>query len=70
MRRLPLALLAGEGTREALGFPETTRELHALPEAEMPLFYGAATALLMPSRFTHAASMVASSCLLIVPSEI
>ncbi|HET9450316.1 MAG TPA: glycosyltransferase family 1 protein [Aggregicoccus sp.] len=48
---LPLALLAGAGTREALGFPSSTYELADLPEEEMPLFYGAAAALLMPSRY-------------------
>lgn len=48
---LPLVLLAGEGTREALGFAPTTRELPDLSEDEMPLFYGAAAALLMPSRY-------------------
>jgi glycosyltransferase involved in cell wall biosynthesis len=47
----PLVLLAGAGTREALGFPPSTRELVDLPEEQMPLFYGAATALLMPSRY-------------------
>ncbi|MBF5041293.1 glycosyltransferase family 4 protein [Aggregicoccus sp. 17bor-14] len=48
---VPLVLLAGQGTREALGFPASTRELADLPEEQMPLFYGAATALLMPSRY-------------------
>ena len=47
----PMVLLAGAGAREALGFPASTRELTHLPEQEMPLFYGAACALLMPSRY-------------------
>lgn len=48
---VPLVLLAGEGTARGLGFPETTLELSDLPEDEMPRFYGAAAALLMPSRY-------------------
>jgi glycosyltransferase involved in cell wall biosynthesis len=46
-----MVLLAGAGAREALGFPASTRELGHLPEQEMPRFYGAAAALLMPSRY-------------------
>lgn len=48
---VPLVLLAGDTTAHELGFPESTLALSELPEAEMPLFYGAATALLMPSRY-------------------
>jgi glycosyltransferase involved in cell wall biosynthesis len=48
---VPLVLLAGKGAAKALGFPSSTVELAELPEAEMPLFYGAARALLLPSRY-------------------
>ena len=48
---LPIVLLAGKGAARELGFPDTTVELTELPEAEMPLFYGAAQALLLPSRY-------------------
>jgi glycosyltransferase involved in cell wall biosynthesis len=51
--RLPakLALLAGRGARRALGLPETIIELSPLPDADLALFYGAATAVLVPSRY-------------------
>lgn len=48
---VPLVLLAGKGAAQELGFPDTTVELSELPEEEMPLFYGAAHALLLPSRY-------------------
>jgi glycosyltransferase involved in cell wall biosynthesis len=48
---LPVALLAGDFTAHELGFPDTTIPMSALPEDEMPLFYGAASALLFPSRY-------------------
>jgi glycosyltransferase involved in cell wall biosynthesis len=48
---VPLVLLAGKGAARELGFPDTTVELSELPEEEMPLFYGAAQALLLPSRY-------------------
>ncbi|EAU62302.1 glycosyltransferase family 4 protein [Stigmatella aurantiaca] len=48
---VPLVLLAGKGAAKALGFPASTVEMAELPEAEMPLFYGAAKALLLPSRY-------------------
>jgi glycosyltransferase involved in cell wall biosynthesis len=48
---IPIVLLAGKGAARELGFPESTRELTELPEAEMPLFYGTAQALLLPSRY-------------------
>lgn len=48
---LPIVLLAGQGAARELGFPESTVELAELPEEEMPLFYGAAEALLLPSRY-------------------
>ncbi len=47
----PIALLAGEGARTRLGFPESTIELAALDEAELPAFYAGASALLLPSRY-------------------
>jgi glycosyltransferase involved in cell wall biosynthesis len=48
---LPIVLLAGKGAARELGFPDSTVELAELPEQEMPLFYGAAEALLLPSRY-------------------
>ena len=48
---VPIVLLAGKGAAKELGFPDTTLELAELPEEEMPLFYGAAQALLLPSRY-------------------
>jgi glycosyltransferase involved in cell wall biosynthesis len=48
---LPIVLLAGKGAAQELGFPESTVELAELPEEEMPLFYGVAAALLLPSRY-------------------
>jgi glycosyltransferase involved in cell wall biosynthesis len=48
---IPLVLLAGKGAARELGFPDSTVELAELPEEEMPLFYGAAEALLLPSRY-------------------
>jgi glycosyltransferase involved in cell wall biosynthesis len=47
----PIALLAGRGAKEQLHFPASTVELAELPEEEMPLFYGGAAALLLPSRY-------------------
>ena len=46
----PVVLLAGAGAAAELGFPSSTVELSSLDEVEMPLLYGAATALLLPSR--------------------
>lgn len=46
----PLVLLAGKGVAEKLGFPSGTHEMSAVSEDEMPLLYGGATALLLPSR--------------------
>jgi glycosyltransferase involved in cell wall biosynthesis len=48
---IPIALAAGPGAKASLGFPESTIELPALAEEEMPLLYGAALALLYPSRY-------------------
>jgi glycosyltransferase involved in cell wall biosynthesis len=48
---VPIVLLAGKGAAKELGFPETTVELAELPEEEMPLLYGAAAGLLLPSRY-------------------
>jgi glycosyltransferase involved in cell wall biosynthesis len=48
---VPMVLLAGDTAAHELNFPETTIALSELSESEMPLFYGAATALLMPSRY-------------------
>lgn len=47
----PFVLVAGGGAARELGFPESTRELASVAEEEMPLLYGAATALLLPSRY-------------------
>lgn len=47
----PLVLLAGRGVARAFHFPKSTVELSSLPEAELPCFYGAARALLLPSRY-------------------
>jgi len=47
----PVALLAGRDAKAELGFPDSTLELANLSEEEMPLFYGGATALLLPSRY-------------------
>lgn len=47
----PLVLLAGTDAKRKLGFPPSTVEIQALPESQMPLFYAAATALLIPSRY-------------------
>ena len=46
---LPLVLLAGRGTGQALGFPSSTIDLGELPESDLPLLYAAAEALLFPS---------------------
>ncbi len=48
---VPIVLLAGKGAAKELGFPDSTVELSELPEEEMPRFYGAAQALLLPSRY-------------------
>jgi len=48
---VPLVLLAGKDAKWELGFPDSTIELSELPEDDMPRLYGAATALLMPSRY-------------------
>src|SRR5262249_17814683 len=47
----PVALLAGAGAKEKLGFPNSTVELAELPEDEMSLFYTGALWLLFPSRY-------------------
>ncbi|MFZ5471266.1 MAG: glycosyltransferase family 4 protein [Myxococcota bacterium] len=47
----PLALVAGAGAASRLGLPRSVIDLGRLPEEEMPLFYGGATALLLPSRY-------------------
>ncbi len=47
----PLVLLAGRGTGKALGFPRSTIDLGELPEADLPLLYAAAEALLFPSLY-------------------
>ena len=47
----PLVLLAGPRAKWELGFSDATRELSELPEDDMPRLYGAATALLLPSRY-------------------
>ncbi len=48
---IPIALAAGPGAKAQLGFPASTIELPALAESEMPLLYGAALAMLYPSRY-------------------
>ncbi len=48
---VPIVLLAGPGAARQLGFPASTVELPELPEAELPLLYGGAQALLLPSRY-------------------
>ena len=48
---VPLVLLAGERAAFEAGLPEGTRELADVPEEELPLLYGAAEALLLPSRY-------------------
>lgn len=47
----PLVLLAGRGARRALGFAESVHELSPLPDADLALFYAAAIAVLVPSRY-------------------
>ena len=48
---VPLVLLAGQGTAARHGFPRATRELSAVPEADLPALYAGAEALLLPSRY-------------------
>lgn len=49
---VPLVLLAGKGAvAHELGLHENVLDLEQLSEAEMPLFYGAAAALLLPSKY-------------------
>ncbi len=48
---VPIVLLAGHRAVWELGFPDSTLELTDLPEDDMPRLYGAATALLLPSRY-------------------
>ncbi len=47
----PVVLLAGSGAKSELGFPPRAIEIASLPEDEMPCFYSAAVALLLPSRY-------------------
>lgn len=47
----PLVLLAGRGARRTLGFSERVIELSPLPDDELVRFYGAASAVLVPSRY-------------------
>jgi glycosyltransferase involved in cell wall biosynthesis len=47
----PLVLLAGRGAGKALGFPESTIDLGELSDAELPLLYASAEALLYPSLY-------------------
>jgi glycosyltransferase involved in cell wall biosynthesis len=46
-----LVLLAGRGSRRALGFPESVLELSPLSDPELALFYAGAIAVLVPSRY-------------------
>ncbi len=49
---VPVVLLAGRGAvAHELGLHENVLDLEELPESEMPLFYGAAAALLLPSKY-------------------
>ncbi|WP_256559779.1 glycosyltransferase family 4 protein [Myxococcus dinghuensis] len=49
---VPVVLLAGKGAvAHELGLHENVLDLEELPEADMPLFYGSAAALLLPSRY-------------------
>ncbi|MBN9684226.1 MULTISPECIES: glycosyltransferase family 4 protein [unclassified Corallococcus] len=49
---VPLVLLAGKGAvAHEVGLHENVIDLEQLPESEMPLFYGAASMLLLPSRY-------------------
>ncbi|WP_338262359.1 glycosyltransferase family 4 protein [Corallococcus caeni] len=49
---VPLVLLAGKGAvAHETGLHENVIDLEQLPETEMPLFYGAAAALLLPSKY-------------------
>ncbi|RKG75277.1 glycosyltransferase family 1 protein [Corallococcus sp. CA049B] len=49
---VPLVLLAGKGAvAHEVGLHENVIDLEQLPESEMALFYGAATALLLPSKY-------------------
>jgi glycosyltransferase involved in cell wall biosynthesis len=47
----PLVLLAGRGTRRALGFAESVVELAPLPDDDLVRLYSGATAVLAPSRY-------------------
>jgi len=47
----PLVLLAGRGSRRALGFEESVIELSPLPDADLVRFYAAALAVLVPSHY-------------------
>lgn len=49
---VPIVLLAGKGAvAHELGLHENVIDLEELPESEMALFYGAAAALLLPSKY-------------------
>ncbi|AKQ67178.1 Glycosyltransferase [Myxococcus hansupus] len=49
---VPVVLLAGKGAvAHELGLHENVLDLEELSEDEMPVFYGAASALLLPSRY-------------------
>ncbi|RJS20882.1 glycosyltransferase family 1 protein [Corallococcus sp. H22C18031201] len=49
---VPVVLLAGRGAvAHELGLHENVVDLEELPESDMPLFYGAAAALLLPSKY-------------------
>ena len=68
---VPIVLLAGRGAvAHELGLHENVVDLEELPEAEMPLFYGAAAALLLPSKYEGfglpALEAMASGCPVIV----
>lgn len=47
----PIVLLAGKGAARRLGFPESTIDLGELADEDLPLLYGGAIALLLPSHY-------------------
>src|SRR5262249_43987960 len=48
---MPLVLVAGKGAGRRLGFPPSTVDLGEVSDQDLPFLYGAAVALLLPSRY-------------------